>query len=148
MTSKARCVASSMTCWSSLLRATSRISGTKPWSSLSGTSVASPGRAAAQGELLFFTCLSDAARQFFARNEIPMASPRTILSPEPVVRAVTAVLARERIGPKDLKLPLRIEGIFFKPYLWQGIVHPGKLRLSRPEPDELHRGKLRLGADI
>jgi len=97
-----------------------------------------------QGELLFFTGLSDAARQFFARHEIPMASPRTMLGPEPVKRAVTAVLAREKIGPRDLKLPLRIEGIFFKPYTRPGRVIPKGLQLSRPEPDELHRGKQKL----
>ena len=76
-----------------------------------------------QGEMLFFTALSDTARQFLARHEIPMASPRTILTPEPVKRAVFAVLARERIGPRDLKLPLRIEGIFFKPYNRPGLSH-------------------------
>ena len=105
-----------------------------------------PARAVAysQGELLFFTALSDPARQFFTRQEIPMASPRTVLSPEPVVRAVTAVLAREKIGPKDLKLPMRIEGIFFKPYTRPGVVHPARLRLSRPEPDELHPGRQKL----
>lgn len=97
-----------------------------------------------QGELLFFTSLSDDARQFFTRHEIPMASPRTVLGPEPVVRAVTAVLARERIGPKDLKLPMRIEGIFFKPYTRAGVVRPGRLQLSRPESDELHAGKQKL----
>jgi tRNA pseudouridine13 synthase len=98
----------------------------------------------AQGELLFFTGLSDAARQFFARHEIPMASPMTILSPPPVARAVTAVLVREGIGLKDLKLPLRIKGIGFKPYARPGVVVPKELRLSRPEPDELHRGKQKL----
>ncbi len=97
-----------------------------------------------QGEMLFFTGLTDAARQFFTRHEIPMASPRTVLSPEPVVRAVTAVLARERIGPRDLKLPLRIEGIFFKPYTRPGRAIPKGLELSRPEPDELSPGKQKL----
>jgi tRNA pseudouridine13 synthase len=97
-----------------------------------------------QGELLFFAGLSDAARQFFARYEIPMASPRTTLSPEPVRRAVTAALARERLGPRDLKLPLRIEGIFFKPYTRPGLVIPKGLQLSQPEPDELTPGKQKL----
>jgi tRNA pseudouridine13 synthase len=97
-----------------------------------------------QGELLFFTGLNDAARQFFAKHEIPMVSPRTVLSPVPVVRAVTAVLAREKIGPKDLKLPMRIEGIFFKPYTRPGCVIPQGLQLSGPEPDELHAGKQKL----
>jgi tRNA pseudouridine13 synthase len=98
----------------------------------------------AQGELLFFTGLSDAARQFFARHEIPMASPRTILSPQPVARAVAAVLAREGIGLEDLKLPWRIKGIYFKPYARPGGVVPKGLQLGRPEPDELHQGKQKL----
>jgi tRNA pseudouridine13 synthase len=97
-----------------------------------------------QGELLFFTGLSDTARQFFARHEIPMASPRTILSPEPVKRAVTTVLARQKIGSRDLKLPLRIEGIFFKPYTRPGRVIPKGLQLTRPESDELSPGKQKL----
>jgi tRNA pseudouridine13 synthase len=97
-----------------------------------------------QGELLFFTGLSDAARQFFARHEIPMASPRTVLSPQPVAKAITAVLAREGIGLQDLKLPLRIEGIYFKPYMRSGVVVPRGLQLSRPEPDELLQGKQKL----
>jgi tRNA pseudouridine13 synthase len=97
-----------------------------------------------QGELLFFTGLGDAARQFFARHEIPMASPRTVLSPQPVAKAITAVLAREGIGLQDLKLPLRIEGIYFKPYKRSGVVVPRGLQLSRPEPDELLQGKQKL----
>ena len=59
-------------------------------------------------------------------------------------RVVTAVLAREKIGPRDLKLPLRIEGIFFKPYTRPGLVIPKGLQLSQPEPDELHSGKQKL----
>jgi tRNA pseudouridine13 synthase len=43
-----------------------------------------------------------------------------------------------------LKLPLRIEGIFFKPYTRLGLVIPKRLQLSRPEPDELHKGKQKL----
>jgi tRNA pseudouridine13 synthase len=105
-----------------------------------------PARAAgySQGELLFFTSLSDLARQFFAQHEIPMASPRTVLGQEPVKRAVMVVLAREGIGPRDLRLPMRIEGVFFKPYSRPGLVRPAKFGLSGPKPDELHRGKQKL----
>jgi tRNA pseudouridine13 synthase len=73
-----------------------------------------------------------------------MASPRTVLGQEPVKRAVTVVLAREGIRPKDLRLPMRIEGIFFKPYSRPGLTHPAKFELSGPKPDELHKGKQKL----
>jgi tRNA pseudouridine13 synthase len=122
-----------------------------------------------QGELLFFTSLSSAARKFFERHEIPMASPLSrVRSAEcgvrsyrtdnaesgernaergmsgRIVKAVRSVLTREGLEPNDLKLPFRIEGLYFRPYTRPGIVFPRELALSSPEPDELYRGRQRM----
>jgi tRNA pseudouridine13 synthase len=98
----------------------------------------------AQGELLFFTELSPEARRFFQSHEVPVVSPRAEPGPEPIAKAIRLVLAREKLKPADLRLPVRIEGLFFKPYTRAGLVVPHGLSLSRPEPDELHRGKQKL----
>ena len=98
----------------------------------------------AQGELLFFADLTPAARRFFDRHEIPMASPQTVFGAKRIASAVTSVLTRAGLGLKDLTLPVRIHGIFFKPYSRPGVVVPQDLRLSASEPDEMHPGRQKL----
>jgi tRNA pseudouridine13 synthase len=96
------------------------------------------------GELLFFTSLDSTARRFFEQHEIPVASPAAILRPERIAQAVSAVMKRQGIGLKDMKLAVRIPGLWFKPYTRPGVVAPRELRLSGPEPDDLHPGKEQL----
>jgi tRNA pseudouridine13 synthase len=54
------------------------------------------------------------------------------------------VLAREGLSLDQLKLKLRIRGVFFKPYERQAVVRPDQLKASAPEPDDLYPGRKKL----
>jgi tRNA pseudouridine13 synthase len=97
-----------------------------------------------EGELLFYTGLNPTAREFFNRHELPAASPQAEFTSERIERAVNAVLLREGLTLREMKLKLRIKGIFFKPFIRSGIVHPNRLHVSLPQPDELYPGRQQL----
>lgn len=96
------------------------------------------------GELKFYEELSSAEAGYFNRLTIPAPGPKAEFKSDRVARIVNEVLAREGLELKDLKLGLRIRGVFFKPYERPAIVKPKGLQISEPEPDELYPGKWKL----
>lgn len=96
------------------------------------------------GELLFYLRLPPKAQKFFAEHEIPVASPQTQFTSERIQRAVNTVLIREGLTLRDMKLKLRIKGLFFKPFTRPGIATPIRLQVSPPAPDELYRNRQKL----
>ena len=90
------------------------------------------------GELLFYRELNPKAREFFAGHEIPAASPTTESSSERIDRTLNTVLIREGLTLRDMKLDLRIPGVFFKPFYRSGVVVPQKPQASSAVLDDLY----------
>ena len=98
----------------------------------------------AGGELLFFLELNPEARDFFEQYDIPVASHKAVVPNERIERALNTALTREGLTLRDMKLPFRVQGLFFKPYSRRGLVKPERLEVSKPEGDELYPGKQKL----
>jgi len=92
----------------------------------------------AAGELLFYLELSPEAQEFFRESEIPVASHKAVVPNERIGRALNTALTREGLTLRDMKLPFRSRGVFFKPYTRAGVVKPEKLHVSEPAPDDLY----------
>jgi tRNA pseudouridine13 synthase len=101
----------------------------------------------AGGELVFYLELNTEARKFFDEWQIPVASHKTETRNERIERALNVAVAREGLTLRDMKLPFRLRGLFFKPYLRSGVVVPEKLKVSEPAEDDLYPSnrKLTLG---
>jgi tRNA pseudouridine13 synthase len=102
----------------------------------------------AAGELLFFLELNSKAREFFSEREIPVASHRTVPGNERIERALNLALVREGLTLRDMKLPFRMQGLFFKPYARKGVVVPEKLKVSEPAEDDLYPGTRKMTLDF
>ena len=94
----------------------------------------------AGGELLFFMELNLEAKEFFREREIPVASHKTVVPNGLVERALNVALTREGLTLRDMKLPFRSRGLFFKPYTRPGVVRPEKLQVIAPAPDDVYPG--------
>lgn len=98
----------------------------------------------AGGELLFYLELNPEAMEFFQESEIPVASHKTVIPNERIERALNTALTREGLTLRDMKLPIRSRGLFFKPYTRPGMVRPEKLHVAEPAPDDLYPGKSKM----
>lgn len=96
------------------------------------------------GNFLFYQTLPESDRIYLATLSIPNPSPKTIFKSEKIEKITTDILAREGFVLKDLKLPIRVRGIFLKPFDRKALVFPEKLSYQEPDVDERYRGKLKL----
>jgi tRNA pseudouridine13 synthase len=98
----------------------------------------------AGGELLFFLELNPEAKEFFREWEIPVASHKAVIPNERIERALNVALTREGLALRDMKLPFRSRGVFFKPYTRSGAVRPEKLQVAEPVADDRYPGKRKM----
>jgi tRNA pseudouridine13 synthase len=96
------------------------------------------------GEMLFYEELSPAAARFFAQHEIPAPSPATEVENGRIDKALKLALIREGLTLSDLRLPLRIRGLFFRSFSRPGVVAARNLRLVGPARDELYSERARI----
>ena len=96
------------------------------------------------GNFLFYQTLPVSIKTFLASLSIPNPSPKTIFKNEPIEKITTDILTREGFVLKDLKMPIRVRGIFLKPFDRKALVFPEKLSYKEPAVDERYRGKLKL----
>lgn len=97
-----------------------------------------------QGKLLFWHSLSPSLAAFLDRAAVPTAAPDAAYRSERVQRAAGFVLAREGLDHSRLKLKVRIPGVYFKSFDRPLLLRPEGLRLSKPAPDELYPGRLKV----
>jgi len=96
------------------------------------------------GELVFYQDLAPDEFRYLSRLLIPAPGPRAEFKSEKVARIMNAVLEKEGLNLKSLKLKFRIKGLYFKPWNRPAVFLPDKLTIGDPQPDELYPGKLKL----
>jgi len=94
------------------------------------------------GALLFPRALAPALRDELWSKTFPLLAPDSEIADAAVRVAALGALRAQDLGLSDL----RIEGapVFFKHEERPLFVHPGKLRVHDPRPDELNRGRLKI----
>ena len=95
------------------------------------------------GTLLFPRELDAATAGLLDGRAFPLLAPTTRFDDKAVERAALSVLGREDMGLKDLSVPGTPE-IHFDPEERPLVVHPGRLAVGEPSPDELNRGRQRV----
>ena len=96
------------------------------------------------GNLLFYQTLPSEVKNYLVSLLIPTPSPKVIFKDEKIEQITTEILGREGFVLKDLKMPLRVRGVFFKPFERKAIIFPEKLSIKEPMSDERYKGKLKL----
>lgn len=96
------------------------------------------------GNFLFYQNLPVSVRDELVSLSIPNPSPKTIFKNEKIEKITTDILAREGFRLKDLKMPIRVRGIFLKPFDRKALVFPEKLTYQEPVPDDRYKNKLKL----
>jgi tRNA pseudouridine13 synthase len=96
------------------------------------------------GVFLFYQNLPASVRDELAALLIPNPSPKTIFKNEKIEKITTDLLSREGFTLKDLKMPIRVRGIFLKPFDRKALVFPEKLSYQEPYPDDRYKNKLKL----
>ena len=97
-----------------------------------------------QGKLAFYRTLLPDQLRYLDKLEIPVPGPGAEFSSDRVAAITTEVLAREGLELEDMKLGLRVRGLYFKPYPRRALVRPGELRSRGPADDDLYPGKQKL----
>ncbi|MEO0098651.1 MAG: tRNA pseudouridine(13) synthase TruD [candidate division WOR-3 bacterium] len=95
------------------------------------------------GELLFYKELPEGIRDYLSNLSISSPAPRAEFPPD-LSPIVEEVLKKEGLKVSDLKLKLKMRGIYFKPYLRKAITIPQDLEISGLEEDEIYPGKMKL----
>jgi tRNA pseudouridine13 synthase len=94
------------------------------------------------GVLLFPRAARAASVEMLRRGSFPLLGPELKLEPGPVAKAIQEVLRRERLTLEGLRIP--DAPLFFKSEPRAISIIPGKLVVSRAEPDPLFRGRLQI----
>jgi tRNA pseudouridine13 synthase len=96
-----------------------------------------------QAGTLLFPREMDAATARRLAPDFPLLAPATRFADPQVEKAALSVLGREDMTLADLAVPGTPE-IHFEPEDRPLVVHPGRLALGEPRPDQLNRGRLRV----
>ena len=95
------------------------------------------------GRLLFPREIGGEGLRDLRDRTFPLLAPDSEYSDEATRHAVEETLQRERISLEDLDLS-HLPGMFFKHEERPVLIHPGKLVVSEPRPDEMNKGRLRV----
>lgn len=97
-----------------------------------------------QGNLRFYGRLNPGEHRYLRALTIPAPGPDVSFASDRVAAASAEVMGREGLQLNELKLKLRIPGLFFKPYGRGALSAPGNITLVGPKPDELYPGRKKL----
>ena len=92
------------------------------------------------GTLLHHRDATKETLAFLEHATVPLLAPNTTFNDAKVEEAVRWVLGRERLALSDLRIAGAPKLLFFKHEERPLLVHPKKLVLGKPRPDELNRG--------
>lgn len=96
------------------------------------------------GTMLFYERLAPDKLSYLRRMEIPAFAPGTAFKSDLVASIASEVLAKEGLDMNQLRLKLRVRGLFFKTFDRPALVVPSGLELSRPEPDDMYPGRVKM----
>ncbi len=95
------------------------------------------------GELYFYRHLPPKFKNHLLDLEIPSPSIKSQFTPK-IKEVMEEVLKRDGLRIADLKLRLRLQGIYFKPFLRKAICLPEEMRIGQLIPDELYPNRFKL----
>jgi tRNA pseudouridine13 synthase len=96
------------------------------------------------GTLLFPRSLDAETARLLEGRTFPLLAPDSSITDPIVRRAALSVLEREEMTLESLRIPGADQKIHFDHEERPLLVHPGKLVVSEPRPDELNRDRLRV----
>jgi len=98
----------------------------------------------ALGRFAFYEELNPAQSRYLGKLVIPALAPDTVFSSDRVARVAHDVLKREGLELAQLKIKVRIHGVYFKGYERRAVAVPHGLQWSEPQPDDLYPGRQKL----
>lgn len=96
------------------------------------------------GTLLHHTDVSPEIAAWLKNRTFPLLAPDSTFTDPKVEEAVKWVLGREKLTLEQLRIEESPKLLFFKHEERPIIVHPGKLVIGKPRPDELNRGYIKV----
>lgn len=96
------------------------------------------------GTLLHHTDVSPEISGWLKGRTFPLLAPDSTFTDPKVEEAVKWVLGREKLTLPELRIEESPKLLFFKHEERPVIVHPGKLVIGKPRPDELNRGYIKV----
>lgn len=96
------------------------------------------------GTLLHHTGGSQEVLQYLSKATFPLLAPDTTFTDPKVEEAVKWVLTREKLKLEDLRIKEAPKLLFFKHEERPLIVHPEKLVIGKPRPDDFNRGFIKV----
>lgn len=95
------------------------------------------------GELYFYRSLPSSLREKLLSLFIPVPSSK-IKEKNEIIEIMEEVLKRENLSLEELKIKLKMRGLYFKPYLRKAIVLPREMKASEILIDELYKEKYKV----
>ncbi|MCS7249326.1 MAG: tRNA pseudouridine(13) synthase TruD [candidate division WOR-3 bacterium] len=95
------------------------------------------------GELYFYKDLPLFIKEKLLNLFIPAPSPK-IKERNEITEIMEEILKKETLSLKELKIKLKIRGLYFKPYLRKAVVLPTEMQSSELLIDELYKGKYKI----
>lgn len=96
------------------------------------------------GTLLHHTDAAPEQLEYLKHRTFPLLASDSTFDDAKVKEAVDWVLGKEKLKLEDLRIPEAKGRLFFKHEERPLIVHPGKLVIGKPRPDELNRGFIKV----
>ncbi|MFT3707373.1 MAG: tRNA pseudouridine(13) synthase TruD [Archangium sp.] len=96
------------------------------------------------GTLLHHTDATPEVRAWLKNRTFPLLAPDSTFTDPKVEDAVKWVLGREKLTLEQLRIEESPKLLFFKHEERPLLVHPGKLVIGKPRPDELNRGFIKV----
>jgi tRNA pseudouridine13 synthase len=96
------------------------------------------------GTLLHHTDATPEVMAYLRERTFPLLAPDSKFTDPKVEEAVTWVLGREKLKLEDLRVKEAPKLLYFKHEERPLVVHPGKLVIGKPRPDELNRGYIKV----
>ncbi|MBL8915053.1 MAG: tRNA pseudouridine(13) synthase TruD [Archangium sp.] len=96
------------------------------------------------GTLLHHTDVTPEVSSWLKGRTFPLLAPDSTFTDPKVEEAVKWVLGREKLTLEQLRIEESPKLLFFKHEERPIIVHPGKLVIGKPRPDELNRGFIKV----
>jgi tRNA pseudouridine13 synthase len=96
------------------------------------------------GTLLFHQDATHDQLEYLTTIKVPLLGPTTTFEDTKVAEAVTWVLGREKLKLEELRIKEAPRMLYFKHELRHAMVHPAKLVVGKPRPDEHNRGFMKV----
>jgi tRNA pseudouridine13 synthase len=96
------------------------------------------------GTLLHHTDATPEVMQYLRDRTFPLLAPNSSFKDAKVEEAVNWVLGKEKLKLEDLRIEAAPKLLYFRHEERPLMVHPGKLVIGKPRPDEINRGFIKV----